>query len=87
MTDNLSRRDLLEAAAAGAVGTVTMYASAYAQDAPAQKQTKQEAAYQDKPKGGQICGICAFFVAPTSCQKVEGDIQPSGWCKNFQLKK
>jgi hypothetical protein len=87
MSQELSRRNLIEAVAAGAVGTVTLYASALAQSAPAQKQSKEEAQYQDKPKGGQVCGICTYFVAPTSCQKVDGAINPTGWCKNFALKK
>lgn len=87
MSHELSRRNLLEAAALGAAGTLTLYASAHAQSAPVQKQSKEEAQYQDKPKGGQLCGICTYFIAPSSCQKVEGEIHPTGWCKNFQLKK
>jgi hypothetical protein len=85
MSHQLSRRNLLAAAAAGAVGTVTVYSGARADGAP--KQSKEEAQYQDKPNNGQLCGICAYFVPPTSCQKVEGEVHPSGWCKNFQLKK
>jgi hypothetical protein len=87
MSHRLTRRDLFEVVAATAVGTVTVYAGARAQDAPAQKQSKAEAQYQDKPNNGQLCGICTYFIAPTSCQKVEGEIHPTGWCKNFQLKK
>jgi hypothetical protein len=60
-------------------------ASAQSQ-APATKQSKAEALYQDKPHSGQLCGICAYFIAPTSCQKVDGEVRPTGWCKNFQRK-
>ena len=87
MTLKLTRRDLFEAATLSAVGTVTLYADARAQDLPGQKQSKQDALYQDKPNNGQVCGICTYFIAPTGCQKVEGAINPTGWCKNFALKK
>ncbi len=86
MSDEPSRRRILGVIAAGSLGIAS--AAAHAQDAPvAQKQSKAEAQYQDRPNNGQLCGICAFFVPPSSCQRVEGEVHPTGWCKNFQLKR
>ena len=87
MPDKISRRVLFAHVAAGSVAAAALIGSARAQcasDVP--KQSKSDAQYQDKPKSGQLCGVCAFFVAPESCVRVSGDIRPTGWCKNFQLK-
>ena len=85
MTDDVSRRRVLTITAGGIAASL---AAASAQDTPAAaKQSKADAQYQDKPNNGQLCGICTYFIAPTSCQKVEGEIHPTGWCKNFQLKR
>ena len=87
MTDGISRRRALSTLTAGGVAIAAIAATASAQDAPAaSKQSQADAQYQDKPKNGQLCGICTYFVAPSSCQKVDGEIHPTGWCKNFQLK-
>jgi hypothetical protein len=40
------------------------------------KLSKQQAEYQDSPKGIQMCATCTLFVAPRSCKVVEGDISP-----------
>ena len=32
------------------------------------------------------CGICEHFVAPHSCEKVEGRIAKSAWCEMFRKK-
>jgi len=72
---------------AGAIGLAATLAGTRAQsESPAAKQSKSDAQYQDKPHSSQLCGICAFFVAPSSCQKVDGEIRPTGWCKNFERK-
>lgn len=42
---------------------------------------KDQAQYQDKPKGDQKCIGCMHFIEPNSCHIVEGDISPDGWCK------
>jgi hypothetical protein len=49
------------------------------------KMSHEAAQYQDRPRGGLNCGGCTFFRRPRSCQVVEGDISPSGWCKLFDL--
>ena len=41
------------------------------------------AGYQDQPSGQHRCGICAHFLSPNSCQIVDGEISPDGWCKLF----
>jgi hypothetical protein len=54
--------------------------------AAAQKKVSQaEAEYQDRPKGGLACAACTLFRPPRSCEVVQGDISPSGWCKFFDL--
>lgn len=90
MRDDLTRRRMLRAVTIGALGTTAIAAGvATAQYAPAAagKETQAQAQYQDKPKDGQMCASCAYFVSPASCQRVDGAIQPSGWCKNFLQKK
>jgi hypothetical protein len=49
------------------------------------KLSKASAQYQDSPRGGLSCVGCTFFRRPRSCQVVEGDISPQGWCKLFDL--
>jgi hypothetical protein len=44
-----------------------------------------EAEYQDRPKSGLVCAACTLFRPPRSCEIVEGDISPRGWCKFFDL--
>ena len=48
--------------------------------------TQEVAGYQDKPNGDKRCAGCRFFKAPKSCQLVQGDISPDGWCKFFNAK-
>jgi hypothetical protein len=49
------------------------------------KLSKQQAEYQDSPKGIQMCATCTLFVAPHSCKVVEGDVSPNGWCKSYAM--
>ena len=50
-----------------------------------EKLSKQQAEYQDSPKGIQMCATCTLFEAPHSCKVVEGDVSPSGWCKAYAM--
>jgi hypothetical protein len=50
-----------------------------------QKFSKSTADYQDLPKDGLTCAACSLFRAPNSCEVVEGDISPNGWCRLFDL--
>jgi len=37
--------------------------------------------YQTQPQGEQNCSNCRYFIVESNtCQKVEGDISPEGWC-------
>jgi hypothetical protein len=76
----LLRRSVLQAAFLAAVAE-TALREASAQ----QKMSKAEAEYQDGPKNGFACAACTLFRPPRSCQVVQGDISPSGWCKFFDL--
>jgi len=50
-----------------------------------QKMSQTDAAYQDRPKNGLTCAACTLFRPPRSCEVVQGDISPNGWCKFFDL--
>jgi hypothetical protein len=53
---------------------------------PAQhKMSHADAEYQDGPKNGLTCAACSLFRRQRSCEVVEGDINPNGWCKFFDL--
>lgn len=52
---------------------------------PPARMAKAAAGYQDTPRGGLSCAGCTFFRKPRSCQVVEGDISPTGWCRLFDL--
>ncbi len=60
--------------------------------ARAQKSSKEHALYQDKPNAGLKCSGCKFFIAPQrgskmgTCQFVEGEISPNGWCMFYNPK-
>jgi hypothetical protein len=74
----LPRRRLLVVALAAAGGRDGI--------AEAPSKTSQAAAqYQDHPRGGLSCIGCTFFRRPRSCQVVEGEISPNGWCRLFDL--
>jgi hypothetical protein len=76
----VSRRRVL-ATALAATGVAARDAAA---QVPA-KMSQAAAQYQDHPRGGLSCVGCTLFRRPRSCQVVEGDISPNGWCKFFDL--
>jgi hypothetical protein len=78
----VTRRAVL-AAGIGLAAT-TARADDAPQDAPP-KISQTEAQYQAMPKGMFSCGVCTFFIKPTSCKVVTGAISPNGWCKLFDL--
>lgn len=82
---SLSRRALLKAglglAATGvAAGAAAAGTAASAKIAPSMVQ------YQDHPKDGHQCSLCAQFQPPNACNLVDGKISPSGWCAAFAPK-
>jgi hypothetical protein len=49
--------------------------------ATAKKVTKTSVHYQAHPKGEQKCSRCANFIAESkTCKRVEGPINPEGYC-------
>ena len=51
-----------------------------------QKIAKDLVLYQESPKNGQSCAICAHFQPASSCAIVAGTISPNGWCGVFTPK-
>ena len=77
-----SRRRLLRTFAKGiSAGLVARILPAVA----AEKMTRQQAEYQDKPNGIYSCGLCTLFERPNACKVVEGEVSKDGWCKAFAL--
>jgi hypothetical protein len=79
----LPRRTLMRGALAGAVlgPALGLTRSASAQ----QKMSRQEARYQETPKGIQMCASCTLYLPPSACKSVEGEVAASGWCKLFDM--
>jgi hypothetical protein len=78
---NLPRRNLLYAAISGVLAAVAPFRTGLASE----KMTREQAQYQDQPKGISMCSTCTLFEPPKSCKVVEGDVSPNGWCKAFAL--
>jgi hypothetical protein len=71
---------LVRVALSGAIAGLAI-ASGRAQS----KMSQGDAEYQDSPKTGLTCAACTLFRPPRSCEVVQGDISPNGWCKFFDL--
>jgi hypothetical protein len=83
-TGPLSRRAAVRTIGAAVAATCGL--AAKAQQYHPQDQTKltQAAArYQDHPNADQVCAGCPYFISPSSCVMVEGQISPNGWCPMF----
>ena len=77
-----SRRKVIGAVVKGvSAGLLFRIFRAYA----AEKMTRQQAQYQDTPKGIYSCELCSLFEAPKSCKVVEGEVSKDGWCKAFAM--
>ena len=70
------RRRTLLIGAAGALPLVALSTTG----AKAAKLTQAAVRYQTSPKDGKHCGICNFYIPPSSCKNVEGPIVPDGYC-------
>jgi hypothetical protein len=77
--DCTDRRKLMLTALSAAA--LTLGTSASAQP----KMTRQQAEYQDEPKGILMCGTCTLFIPPAECKVVEGFVALTGWCNAFDL--
>jgi hypothetical protein len=80
--EGLARRRFLGIALAIAGAAA---ASIVGSNRAAAKSSKAAAAYQSSPKGNQRCSGCRVFNARNrTCQLVDGEISPSGWCKFYK---
>jgi hypothetical protein len=69
----------------GILGAIGMATAPAGTRAAGDKLSKQQAEYQDSPKGIQMFATCTLFEAPRSCKVVEGDVSPNGWCKAYAM--
>lgn len=83
---SVSRRDFLNIAAVGGGALIAVGMAGPVSAAPKKKFSQQQAHYQPVPKSGQRCQTCALWQSPTSCQVVEGQVSPAGWCMLYQAK-
>lgn len=81
---NQTRRQMLRSGMmmVGAA-TVAAASTARAQDAKIAQELVQ---YQDGPKDGLKCNMCAQWVEPNACKIVAGKINPAGWCVAYAPK-
>ncbi|HEV3091771.1 MAG TPA: high-potential iron-sulfur protein [Candidatus Cybelea sp.] len=85
-SDPLARRTFLKGLVVlpALAGLLSARAAADASKAP-----KSAMKYQDTPSGDMQCSKCHFFVpaadakSSASCQIVDGDISPNGYCIAF----
>jgi hypothetical protein len=77
-----SRRNLM-GAAVKAISAGLLLRTAPTQ--AAEKMTRQQAEYQDKPNGIYSCALCTLFEKPNTCKVVAGEVSPDGWCKAFAM--
>lgn len=80
-----SRRDLMRTGMMIVAGTasVAVASTARAQD---EKIAQELVQYQDQPKDGQKCNMCAQWVEPNACKIVAGKISPNGYCVAYAPK-
>ena len=76
------RRSVIRAVVGGIPAAILLLTS---RSRAAEKMTRQQAEYQDKPDGIYSCGMCTLFEKPNACKVVEGEISKDGWCKAFAL--
>ena len=83
-----SRRRFLHlgAAGGGAALSLGLLGSATLAEAASAKVSKQTAGYQEASKVQAHCSSCSFFQAPSSCNYVDGPINPAGWCTLYHAK-
>ena len=77
----ISRRVVLRGAVVAAGAVPVLLSGITAAEA---KVKQKDVKYQQEPKDGQHCSICANFEAPKSCKLVEGEINPEGYCQLFK---
>lgn len=48
------------------------------------KPTQAEAKYESVATGQDHCAACRHFIAPDKCDRIQGPVAASGWCKYFE---
>ena len=85
----LSRRDVLRAALVAGCSLfvpIAIFSSSANGAEPAaatgaKKMAKTAVKYQNKPNAAQKCSTCTNYIAAAkTCKRVEGPINPDGWC-------
>lgn len=75
-----SRRKVMRAVVRGlSAGLLLRISQTEAQE----KMTRQQAEYQDTPKGIYSCAVCSLFQPPNYCKVVDGEVSKDGWCIAF----
>ena len=77
----LTRRSVL----AAGLSVAALPAGAAEQPANPNKISQAAAEYQPTPKGMFSCALCTFFIKPHACKVVDGEVNPTGWCKLFDM--
>ncbi len=80
-----SRRDMLRTGVAIVAGVAGVAAASGAR-AEDEKIAQELVQYQNDPKDGQKCSMCAQWVAPNACKIVAGTINPNGYCVAYAPK-
>ena len=83
MTDKTTRRIVLRTSLGLAASATLAAGAARAQD---EKIAQELVQYQDQPKDGQKCNMCAQWVEPNACKIVAGKIAPQGYCVAYAPK-
>lgn len=65
------------------VAGVAVASGARAED---EKIAQELVQYQNMPKDGQKCNMCAQWVEPNACKIVAGNINPNGYCVAYAPK-
>ena len=81
-----SRRTLLQNIGVGAPAVAALTLVFVRSAAADGKIPKSQARYQSSPNDARQCAVCTHFTAPSSCDIVEGDVSPQGWCQFFGQK-
>jgi hypothetical protein len=80
----LSRRDVLRGALVVGCSLfvpIALFSSSASGADATPKMAKKSVQYQNQPKGASKCGTCINFIAASkTCKRVEGPINPEGWC-------
>lgn len=80
---DITRRIVLRNSLGIAAGSTLAAGAARAQD---EKIAQELVQYQDQPKDGQKCNMCAQWVEPDACKIVAGKISPNGYCVAYAPK-